>query len=104
MFTKNIVSYTKNVLNNVLNNKSRHKKIFLVKQFLKVDNYDIFVLFSFTKVDIFYKFTSFSFSKVDTFHKYLLDSVILRLFWTNLGSVVNSLFSNVSLRLISPLS
>ena len=27
------------------------KKFFLVKQFLKVDNYDIFVLFSFTKVD-----------------------------------------------------
>ncbi len=64
----------------VLNNKSRHKKIFLVKQFLKVDNYDIFVLFSFTKVDIFYKFTSFSFTKVDTFHKHLLDSAIFRLF------------------------
>ena len=31
----------------VLNNKSRHKKFFLVKQFLKVNNYDIFVLFAF---------------------------------------------------------
>ena len=69
-----------NSTQSVLNKKSRQKKFFLVKQFLKVDNYDIFVLFSFTKVDIFYKFTSFLFSKVDSFHKCLLDSVIFRLF------------------------
>ena len=73
------------------------EKIFQLNIFSKVDNRDIFVRFDFTKVDILSRFTSFSFSKVYTFPKSLSDSTVARLFRTNLGSVVNSLFSNVPL-------
>ena len=79
------------------------EKIFQLNIFSKVDNRDIFVRFDFTKVDILNRFTSFSFSKVYTFPKSLSDSTVARLFRTNLGSVVNSLFSNVPLHFISPL-
>ena len=79
------------------------EKIFQLNIFSKVDNRYIFVRFDFTKVDILYRFTPFSFSKVDTFFKSLSDSTVARLFRTNLGSAVNSLFSNVPLHFISPL-
>ena len=79
------------------------EKIFQLNIFSKVDNRDIFVRFDFTKVDILSRFTPFSFSKVYTFPKSLSDSTVARLFRTNLGSVVNSLFSNVPLHFISPL-
>ena len=79
------------------------EKIFQLNIFSKVDNRDIFVRFDFPKVDIFNRFTPFSFSKVYTFPKSLSDSTVARLFRTNLGSAVNSLFSNVPLHFISPL-
>ena len=80
------------------------EKIFQLNIFSKVDNRGIFVRFDFSKVDIPYQSTSFLFSKVDTFSNPFSDSAMARLFRTNLGSVVNSLFSNVFLHLISPLS
>ena len=79
------------------------EKIFQLNIFSKVDNRDIFVRFDFPKVDIFNRFTPFSFSKVYIFPKSLSDSTVARLFCTNLGSVVNSLFSNVPLHFISPM-
>ena len=79
------------------------EKILQLNIFSKVDNRDIFVRFDFPKVDIFNRFTPFSFSKVYIFPKSLSGSTVARLFCTNLGSVVNSLFSNVSLHFISPL-
>ena len=79
------------------------KKILQLNNFSKVDNRDIFVRFDFPKVDIFNRFTPFSFSKVYIFPKSLSDSTVARLFCTNLGSAVNSLFSNVPLHFISPL-
>ena len=79
------------------------EKIFQLNIFSKVDNRDIFVRFDFTKVDILYNFTSFSFPEVDTLPKLLSGSTVARLSCTNLGSVVNSLFSNVPLHFISPL-